>query len=391
MAMSPFDPFALARWDPFGNMTSLRDAMNRLMESSVVTPAAAFGGNGMSVPLDLSETDDQYRIQASLPGMRPEDVHVTVHDNLITIEGERSEDRERKDGERSLFTEHHYGSFSRSFSLPMAVDADRAQAEFKDGMLCLTLPKSEVARPRRIHVNGGGSTRAIEGQKVGTGSRVGSARSTTSRSSRAGAMAASGGGSRAGTRASGSGSRAGTMASSSGSRPGAMASGSGSRAGTTTSDGSRSGATASGGGTRAGSMTSGGSRSGASGSGTRTSGVAGGGGGRGMTAAGGQGPAKSRGRAGVTGAASASGAASTSTSPGTVASRRRSAASASGARARSSGSASGSSASRARRSASSRGSMGTNGVAEMGSSGGEVHREPVALPEEGRRRQRSKP
>lgn len=171
MAMSPFDPFALTRWEPFGNMTSLHDAMNRLMESSVVRPMSAFGGpSGMNVPLDLSETEDNYRVQASLPGMKPEDVHITVQDNVVTIEGERVENQERKEGERSIYTEHHYGSFSRSFSLPMAIDANRAQAEFKDGMLSLTLPKSEAARPRQIRVNGG-STPAIEGQTVQRGSQ----------------------------------------------------------------------------------------------------------------------------------------------------------------------------------------------------------------------------
>src|SRR5581483_2877576 len=125
----------------------------RLLETSFVRPNMAFGqSTGMNVPLDLSETDTEYRIEAHLPGMKPEDVHVSVHNNMVTLEGERREQQERKDGGRRIYTEHRYGSFSRSFSLPMSVDASRCKADFKDGVLTLTLPKMEAARSRRIPV-----------------------------------------------------------------------------------------------------------------------------------------------------------------------------------------------------------------------------------------------
>jgi len=112
----------------------------------------------LSVPLDVHETDSEYRVEASLPGIKPEDVRISTNNNMVTIEGERKEAHERKEGERTTFTEHRYGSFSRSFTLPTAVNAEQAQAEFHDGVLCITLPKSEAARPRQIPIQGSSMT-----------------------------------------------------------------------------------------------------------------------------------------------------------------------------------------------------------------------------------------
>ncbi len=155
MAMLPFDPFSLSRWDPWSEMTTLRDAMTRLLDSSFVRPTMAFGSSaGMDVPLDLIETENEYRVQAHVPGMRPEDIHISVHNNVVTLEGERREARDEKEEGRRVYTEHRYGRFSRSFTLPMAVDAGKCKADFRDGVLSLTMPKLETARPRQIPIGG---------------------------------------------------------------------------------------------------------------------------------------------------------------------------------------------------------------------------------------------
>lgn len=181
--MSPFDPFALSRWDPWSEMTSLREAMNRLLETSFVRPNLAFSTTtGMDVPIDMSETDNEYRIRAHLPGMKPEDVHISAHSNSVTIEGERHEEQAHKEGGRRLYTEHRYGSFSRSFSLPTPVDADHCSADFKDGVLTLTMPKMEAARPRRIQV---GSAAAIEAPRTMSAS----SKSASRQANRAGGLA----------------------------------------------------------------------------------------------------------------------------------------------------------------------------------------------------------
>jgi HSP20 family protein len=163
MALSPFDP----RWDPFTEMTSLRDAMSRLMESAFISPGLTGGSDErLGVPVDLSENEDEYVIQASLPGIKPEDVKISVQNNVLTIEGERNDERQRKESERSLYREHHYGKFSRSFGLNSPIDAEHAQAQFEHGVLRLTIPKSEAAKPKQIPITAGASQKVIEGQQV---------------------------------------------------------------------------------------------------------------------------------------------------------------------------------------------------------------------------------
>ncbi len=167
MALSLFDPMGLSRWDPFSEMTSLRDAMSRLMESAFISPGVTAGtADSMGVPVDLWENENEYVVQASLPGIKPEDVRISVQNNVLTLEGERKDDRERKDGEHSLYREHRYGTFSRSFGFNSPIDADQAQAHFEHGVLRLTVPKSEAAKPKQIRICGGSSQDVIEGQQV---------------------------------------------------------------------------------------------------------------------------------------------------------------------------------------------------------------------------------
>lgn len=162
MALSPFDARALERWDPFGDRWPFRDLMERM--SGFAWPRWS-EGDRYAPALDVAETDDEYRVCASMPGMRPEEVKVSVQGNTVTIEGEHKE--ERKEGERGLYSERRYGSFCRTFTLPMGVNADQARAEFERGELRLRLPKSEAARPKQIAVQ----PAAIEGKKAETAQR----------------------------------------------------------------------------------------------------------------------------------------------------------------------------------------------------------------------------
>jgi HSP20 family protein len=150
---------SLDRWDPFREAVSLRDAMNSLLQDSFVRP------NGLSaptapaaLPLDVSETEDAFVVKASLPGIKPEDVEITVQGDTLTIRGESQAEDEKK-GEHWHLRERRFGSYQRSVSLATPVNSDRAQASYEHGVLTLTLPKSEAAKPRQIKIGGAAQAR----------------------------------------------------------------------------------------------------------------------------------------------------------------------------------------------------------------------------------------
>jgi HSP20 family protein len=145
---------ALDRWDPFREAVSLRDAMNALVQDSFVRPSGQLAQGGVvALPLDVSENENEFVVKASLPGVKPEDVQITVHGETLTIQG-RSQSEEEKKDERWHVRERRAGSFQRSITLPVAVDSDKAQATFDHAVLTLTLPKSEQAKPRQIKIGG---------------------------------------------------------------------------------------------------------------------------------------------------------------------------------------------------------------------------------------------
>ncbi|HEV2131319.1 MAG TPA: Hsp20/alpha crystallin family protein [Longimicrobiaceae bacterium] len=111
---------------------------------------------------DIVETESEIRVMVELPGMRAEDVSVDVENNVLTISGEKKEEREEEEeGSTWHLSERRYGRFSRSFLLPRNVEQDQIQARFEDGVLSVTIPKSERAVPRRIQVQGGGETQRV--------------------------------------------------------------------------------------------------------------------------------------------------------------------------------------------------------------------------------------
>lgn len=146
---------SLMRFDPEREFLSLRDAMNRLMEESFVLPSmiGEVRGSGRSwgLAVDMYETNDNLVVKASVPGIKPEQLDVTVQGETLTIKGEAQEEQEREQG-RYHVRERRQGSFSRMLALPFAIQSDKVQATFENGVLTLTLPKAEEIKPRNIKV-----------------------------------------------------------------------------------------------------------------------------------------------------------------------------------------------------------------------------------------------
>ncbi len=142
----------LTRWDPYRELATMRTMMDRLMDEDVFgLPRLWERRNEFNLALDVAEQDDAYIVKASVPGITPEDVEITLADNVLTIKGEIQEDKEIKE-ETYHLRERRFGQFMRSVTLPMPVDAARIEAVHENGVLTLTLPKAEAAKPKKIEV-----------------------------------------------------------------------------------------------------------------------------------------------------------------------------------------------------------------------------------------------
>jgi HSP20 family protein len=145
----------ITRYDPFSEMVTLRQAMDRLFEDSFVSPLTwrtiGNGGEMVAAPIDLRETGDEIVLTASLPGVKPEDVEMTITGQTLTLKGEFKGD-ENVDRGDYLYRERRFGTFSRTVQLPVRVEGDRADASFDNGVLTLRIPKAEEVRPRQIQI-----------------------------------------------------------------------------------------------------------------------------------------------------------------------------------------------------------------------------------------------
>lgn len=145
----------VVRWNPFREMAAMQSAMDRMFDEmnrsmgSMGSMEPMTAGNW--VPMDVQENDDIFLVEAELPGINPDDIDITLHENTLTISGE-TEREETKEGERRVISERNYGKFRRSVTLPTPVKADDVEANYEDGVLRLTLPKEETAKPRQISV-----------------------------------------------------------------------------------------------------------------------------------------------------------------------------------------------------------------------------------------------
>lgn len=146
---------AMVRWEPVRDLLSLQERMSRMLDSQYRGAEDDWALGGSWAPaVDIYEKDGNIVLKAELPGVDPKDVDVRVENNLLTLRGERKFDNEvQRDNYHRV--ERSYGSFSRSFTLPNVVDTANIKAEYRDGVLHMTLPKREEAKPRQIQINVG--------------------------------------------------------------------------------------------------------------------------------------------------------------------------------------------------------------------------------------------
>ena len=138
----------LTRWDPFQEMTTLRDAVNQLFAESFVRPRGWAGVAQM--PLDLYETDHEYVARLAVPGLKPDNFEITMQQNVLTIRAHT--EPERQEGVRYHVQEQRFGDFTRTIAFPTPVDAEHIQATLANGILTIRVPKAEAAKPKRITV-----------------------------------------------------------------------------------------------------------------------------------------------------------------------------------------------------------------------------------------------
>ena len=160
----------LARWSPTSELTNLHTAMDRLFsdlfgEASHSPLTAAIGRPGaptFQLPVDVEEVDSGYRIQAPVPGFKPEDVEVTFSDGVLTINAKRAEEKSRQEG-NYLRREVAFGNFQRQLTLPGDVRADQIKARFENGILTLEVPRAPKPKPMRIPVQPGERAKQLTG------------------------------------------------------------------------------------------------------------------------------------------------------------------------------------------------------------------------------------
>jgi len=154
---------SLIRWEPFNELMSLRQAMDKLLEGSFVTPSRAFGV-GTTMPIDMYQTENEVVVKTALPGVKPDDLDITITGDTLSLRGESKVDEKVK-RENYIYQEHRYGAFNRIVNLPGGLDTNKAEANFEDGILTLTIPKSEEVKPKAIKVKARGAIKSKKDEK----------------------------------------------------------------------------------------------------------------------------------------------------------------------------------------------------------------------------------
>jgi len=141
-------------WDPFRRLSSLRDQIDRLFDSplSTLTEATQPFLSGWLPAVDLFEDKDTVTVKAELPGMKKEEIDISLHDGVLTVSGERKAEDKYENAEVCR-SERFVGRFQRSLALPSVVDAEKTKATYKDGILTVVLQKAEEAKPKQIDIN----------------------------------------------------------------------------------------------------------------------------------------------------------------------------------------------------------------------------------------------
>ncbi|HTS13685.1 MAG TPA: Hsp20/alpha crystallin family protein [Candidatus Limnocylindrales bacterium] len=143
---------AITRWDPFRNLSTLQDQVNRLFDTSFKGNADNSALTTWAPAVDIYETENELVIKADLPDVAEKDIDVRVENNMLTVRGERKFEESVKE-DNYLRVERAYGSFSRSFSLPTTVDTEAIKASYKNGVLSVELPKRAESKPKQVKIN----------------------------------------------------------------------------------------------------------------------------------------------------------------------------------------------------------------------------------------------
>ena len=143
--LTRYNPFGLARIDPFEDIEDM-------FKGFFVRPVLFEGKPGMDIKLDLKEDDKAYTVHADIPGVKKEDIQVSIEGNRVSISAETKMEKEEKEGEKVLRSERYVGKVARSFTLAHDVDEAKAQAKYNDGVLELTLPKKAVSAARKLAI-----------------------------------------------------------------------------------------------------------------------------------------------------------------------------------------------------------------------------------------------
>ncbi|MFC2050859.1 Hsp20/alpha crystallin family protein [Chloroflexota bacterium] len=150
-------------WEPFGEMVSLKDYMDRLFEDGLARHPRLWPRLGeWELPVDMYQTANEVVVKASAPRLKPEEVDVSITGDTLTIKGEHKEEKKVEE-ENYIYKERRYGTFSRSMLIPVKVKSDKTEAVFEDGTRTLTLPKAEEVKPRQIKVK---AKQVTEGKKA---------------------------------------------------------------------------------------------------------------------------------------------------------------------------------------------------------------------------------
>jgi len=140
----------LIRWEPAREMMTLREAMDHLFDDAFTRPLTL--RDGWSAPaIDMYQTDDEIVVKASLPGVKADEVQINITGDVLTLKGETKQVEEKKDKAWHM-REQRWGAFERAVALPTEVVADKAKAEFENGILTITLPKAEEVKPKVINI-----------------------------------------------------------------------------------------------------------------------------------------------------------------------------------------------------------------------------------------------
>lgn len=156
---------AMRRWDPFIELRRMQENMDHLWRGFAQPNSGNGEMEGWAIPLDVVQEGDNIVVHASLPGVDPSDLNVTIENDVLTIRGQTAGESERQEG-NYLMRERHTGSFHRSLRLPDTLDVEKAETTYDHGVLTIGFPKVEAKQARQLPINVGGGNQFIEGEKT---------------------------------------------------------------------------------------------------------------------------------------------------------------------------------------------------------------------------------